>query len=529
VPVQDTVKLTIDGREITAPKGTPVIEAARRAGIPIPHYCYHPYLSVAGNCRMCLVEIEKFPKLQIACSTQVAEGMVVRTATPQALAARAGVMEFLLINHPLDCPICDQAGECRLQEYSVAHGRAYSRLDDDKHRGRKNVDLGAHIVFDEERCIKCTRCVRFCDEVTKTGELALFNRGDDAIIGVFPGRSLDNPYSGNTVDVCPVGALTLKEFRFQSRVWFLEQKESVCAGCARGCNVTLWVRDERIVRITPRENPEVNKTWICDEGRLSYQPLHAGERLLEPRVEGAAARWDDALVEAARLLTGGGGRRPRLGVVASSRMTLEELSLLRRLCERAGAEAGLAALERGQDDDVLIRRDKTCNLAGARLLGFERPAAEVLGAAAEGKLDVLYVLEEELFGPAVPVAEADLARRAAARVPALIVSASFSSRVPAQARVALPAAAYGEFEGTCVNFEGRAQRLRAAVERPGRARTHLGILSALARAAGWGEWPADPAAAWEQAQAFAAPLAGIAYSQIGAAGVMLAGGGGGRS
>jgi NADH-quinone oxidoreductase subunit G len=516
--------LTIDGREVTAPKGTPLIEAARRAGISIPHYCYHPYLSVPGNCRMCLVEIDKFPKLQIACATPVAEGMVVRTATAQVLEARAGVMEFLLINHPLDCPICDQAGECRLQEYSVAHGRAYSRLEDDRHRGRKNVDLGPHIVFDEERCIKCTRCVRFCDEVTKTGELALFNRGDDAIIGVFPGRRLDNPYSGNTVDVCPVGALTLKEFRFQSRVWFLQQKESVCAACARGCNVTLWARDGRIFRITPRDNPEVNKAWMCDEGRLSYQALYAEERLLEPRVGGAAARWEEALLEAARLLATGGAGRPRLGVIASPRMTLEELSLLRRLCERTGAEAGLAVLERDEDDDILIRRDKSCNRAGARLLGFERPAVEILGAAAEGNLDVLYVLEEELFGPGASKSDADLVRRAAAKAPALLVHASFAARVPAKARVALPVAAYGEYEGTCINFEGRAQRLRAAVERPGRARTHLMILSALARAAGWGEWPADPAAAWEQARALAAPLAGIAYAQVGAAGVMLAGG-----
>ena len=524
----ETVTLKIDDRTITAPKGTMVIEAARRAGIEVPHYCYHPYLSVAGNCRMCLVEIEKMPKLQIACSTQVAEGMVVRTGTPQALAARAGIMEFLLINHPLDCPICDQAGECRLQEYSVAHGGGASRMEDGKTHGRKNVDLGPHIVFDEERCIKCTRCIRFCDEVTKTGELALFNRGDEAIIGVFPGRQLDNPYSGNTVDLCPVGALTLREFRFQSRVWFLERRESICTGCARGCNATLWVRDEKIHRITPRENPEVNKVWICDEGRLSHQPLYAEPRLLEHLVSGSAARWEEAVREAAALLgPQRGGPRPRVGVIASPRASLEDLFALRRLCEKTGAVSGLPAFERGRDDEILIRSDRTSNRAGAKLLGFERQAAEVLEAAAQGKIDVLYVMEEEIFGPHAAAAEAGLARKAAERVPALVLHAVFRSRVPEKTRVAFAAAAWGEVEGTHVNFQGRAQRTSAAVRRPGRARSHLTILSALAGAAGWGEWPSESLPAWTEVRRSIGPLAALPEQGVGPAGAPLAGAGGG--
>jgi NADH-quinone oxidoreductase subunit G len=523
------VKLTIDGKEITAPKGTWVIEAARRAGIDVPHYCYHPYLTVAGNCRMCLVEIEKMPKLQIACSMQVAEGMVVRTGSPQVLAARAGVMEFLLINHPLDCPICDQAGECRLQEYSVAHGTPYSRFDEPKEHGRKNVDLGPHVVFDEERCIKCTRCVRFCDEVTKTGELALFNRGDRAIIGTFPGRSLDNPYSGNTVDVCPVGALTLREFRFKARVWFLKQTPSICTACARGCNVTLWTQDEKIQRLTPRENPEVNKVWMCDEGRLSYQPLYGRQRLLEPQLDRRGVRWEEAFAEAARLLTPKDGHRPFVGVVASPRASLEELALLRKLCEKTQAKAGLPALERGDDDDILIRRDKSSNRAGARLLGFERSAADVLKEAADGRLDVLYVMEEEIFGPLADRNDADLLRRALSKVPALIVHASFQDRVPPATRLALPAAAYGEAEGTHVNFQGRLQRAAAAVLRSGRARTHLAILAGVARAAEWGDWPVEASSAWAEAQALAAPLRGIAYADTGALGRIPGGAGAERS
>jgi NADH-quinone oxidoreductase subunit G len=517
----ETVTLTIDERRIDAARGTVVIEAARQAGIDIPHYCYHPYLSVAGNCRMCLIEIEKAPKLQIACSTQVAEGMVVRTRSSMVLEARTGVMEFLLINHPLDCPICDQAGECRLQEYSLAHGRGYSRFEHDKLEGRKNVDLGRHIVFDEERCIKCTRCVRFCDEVSRTGELALFNRGDEAIIGVFPGRRLDNPYSGNTVDICPVGALTLKEFRFRSRVWFLEQGPSICPGCARGCNITVWANQDRIHRFTPRENPQVNKVWMCDEGRLSYLPLVTRERLLDPVMDGEPVRWRDAIERTANLLGGVRERAPRVGVVASPRATIEDLALLRRLCEATSASDGLPKFERGEDDDLLIRKDKTPNRTGARLLGFERPAAEVLEAAAQGKIDVLYVMDEEIFGAAADPEETRLARQAAGRVRSLIVHGSFRDRVPKGATVVLPAAVFGEYEGTFVNFEGRAQRVHALLRRPGRSRTHLAILGALERAAGWGEWSDDPARAWKEAQALAAPLASLGYGEVGSAGVLV--------
>ena len=519
----ETVALTIDDRQITAPKGMVVIEAARRAGIEIPHYCYHPYLSIVGNCRMCLVEIEKAPKLQIACSTQVAEGMVVRTGSKNVLDARAGVMELLLINHPLDCPICDQAGECGLQEYSLAHGSGTSRFDHQKQHGRKNVDLGRHIVFDEERCIKCTRCVRFCDEVSRTGELALLNRGDEAIIGVFPGYKLDNAYSGNTVDICPVGALTLKEFRFRSRVWFLEQTPSICPGCARGCNVTVWAKEDRIYRFMPRENPEVNKVWMCDDGRLSYLPLVARERLLEPQMDGEPVRLQDAVDRAANLLSGIRERAPRVGVVASPRATLEDLALLRRLCEATSATDCIPRFERGEDDDLLIRKDKTPNLAGARLLGFERPAVEVLKAAVEGKIDVLYVMDEDLFGPPSDSDEGDLARRAAGKVRALIVHASFRDRIPGEAKVVLPAAVYGEYEGTYINFEGRAQRVRAAMRRAGRSRTHLALLSALAQTAGWGEWAREPSDAWKEAQALAAPLSGIAYDEVGTEGVMITG------
>jgi len=252
-PGPDEVALVIDDRPVVAKKGTTVLQAAEMAGLLVPHYCYHPGLSIAGNCRMCLVEIEKMPKLQIGCATTVAPGLVVRTGNERVRTVRAGIQEFLLINHPLDCPICDQAGECRLQSYERDYGRGASRFVEEKVHFPKRYDIGRSVVFDAERCIKCTRCIRFCDEVSGSHELALFQRGDHAIIGTFPGKPLDNPYSGCTVDVCPVGALTWKPFRFKARVWFLKNVPSVCAGCARGCNVFVAAFRNRLHRMTPRD------------------------------------------------------------------------------------------------------------------------------------------------------------------------------------------------------------------------------------------------------------------------------------
>ncbi len=399
------MKLTINGRELEVEPGTTVIRAAEKAGIFVPHYCYHAGLSIAGNCRMCLVEIEKMPKLAIACSTVAAEGMVVRTDSPKVKEAQDAILEFLLINHPLDCPICDQAGECRLQEFAFQFGPARSRFLEEKNHGPKSVDLGRHIVFDSERCILCSRCVRFCQEVSKTGELAISHRGDHATIETYPGMRLDNPYSGNTVDICPVGALTLKEFRFQQRVWFLKDTPSVCAGCARGCNVLSGISKGRILRLTPRENQDVNRWWMCDEGRLSYTKLYGPSRIRWARVEGltgagAAGSLPTASEEGPVLpkLNEGvppaphpiGAMRPgetvmavaleaaakaleaaraagRVEFVFSPRATNEDIYALGKLAkELFGADrAALPSFERGEDDFLLIRKDRSPNRAGA--------------------------------------------------------------------------------------------------------------------------------------------------------------------
>ncbi|HXI04064.1 MAG TPA: 2Fe-2S iron-sulfur cluster-binding protein, partial [Candidatus Saccharimonadales bacterium] len=281
----DTVKLTINGKEVEVPKGTSVLEATRAEGLPVPpHYCYHQGLTVAGNCRMCLVKIEKMPKLVTSCTTTAGEGMVVETDHDEVKKAVAGVEEFLLANHPLDCPICDQAGECRLQQYSYKHGNTAGRFREHRLQFKKDVEVGPHVVLDCERCIMCTRCVRFCNEITQTGELGVFQRGLYNEIGIFPGKRLDNDYSGNVVDLCPVGALTLKEIRFRKRVWYLRDVPSVCGSCANGCNVLLGVADNRLWRLTPRENREVNGWWMCDEGRLSFREVRSEDRLSVPEI-----------------------------------------------------------------------------------------------------------------------------------------------------------------------------------------------------------------------------------------------------
>ncbi|HEY6224571.1 MAG TPA: 2Fe-2S iron-sulfur cluster-binding protein, partial [Gemmatimonadales bacterium] len=257
------INLTIDGVPVTVPPGTLLIEAAKQAGVLVPHYCYHPGLPVAGVCRMCLVHVEKQPKLAIACATQVAEGMVVRTAAPEAKAARQGVLEFLLINHPLDCPICDQAGECELQDFVFQEGRAGTRYSEYPKRFNPVEDFGPDVLYVPNRCILCTRCVRFMEDVAKEPVLNVSERGDRAFIGIHPEARLDHPWAGNVVDLCPVGSLLSKDFLHKARAWELDKAASVCTGCSQGCNVTLDLRDNTVVRVRPRPNLDVNRYFIC--------------------------------------------------------------------------------------------------------------------------------------------------------------------------------------------------------------------------------------------------------------------------
>src|SRR5579883_1891514 len=362
VPVVDKIKVKVDGKEVEVPKTTPdplsgkplpttMIQACNVAHVDVPHYCYHPKLPVAGNCRMCLVEfgipavgpdrkpilnpdgtpkISKSPRPAIACATPVSPGMEIYTTTPAVKQMREGVLEFLLINHPLDCPICDQAGECKLQEYSVDYGRSESRFAEPKVHKPKRVDLGPRIVLDDERCILCTRCIRFTKDIAGDDALGIVNRGSYNTLSAYPGRQFDNNYTLNTVDICPVGALTSKDFRFQMRVWFLKETKSLCTSCGTGCNTIISSREEKVYRYEPRENDAVNSSWMCDYGRLNYKWIGRPYRLVQPQGPGSAPlSWPAALKEVSERLK----RAPKgsSAVIGSARQTNEELFLIGKL------------------------------------------------------------------------------------------------------------------------------------------------------------------------------------------------------
>lgn len=525
-------RLTIDGKEIEVPAGTNLIEAARQAGIEIPHYCYHPALSIAGQCRLCMVDLDKAPRPTIACNTQAADGMVVFTDTERVRETRRSMMEFHLINHPLDCPVCDQAGECWLQIYYMKHGLYDPRMADEKVHKPKAVPLGRHVMLDAERCILCSRCVRFCDEITGTGELGIFNRGDHSEIGLFPGHALDNAYSGNVVDICPVGALTDRDFRFRVRVWYLDSVPSVCRACARGCNIDVHVNrrrrhhDEgrRVARLKPRFNAEVNRWWLCDAGRYGFGFVDGPGRLLVPGRRAGSGESEPSMDEAIEALADLLRRTPpeALAVVASPEMSNEDLFALRQLLAARGAvRAGFRVPPAvpGDEDDFLIRADKHPNTRGAELIGPDGDVAALLADARAGRVRVLLVFEHDLFDSAWPEGEVAAALEA---VETLVFVGGVANRTSARAHLALPAAAWLERDGTFTNFEGRVQRFRAAVEPAGLARPAWEILGHLLAALGTPP-PASRAALWFRQLAAAVPaFAGLGYESLGDTGRLVA-------
>jgi NADH-quinone oxidoreductase subunit G len=465
----DAIKLTIDGREVTTAKGKTVIQAAAEVGIAIPHYCYHPKLTIAGNCRMCLIEIEKMPKLQIACNTQVAEGMSVLTQSAKVLAVRQAVLEFLLINHPVDCPICDQAGECWLQDYYMEHDRAPSRFDAGKIHDRKKTVFGPHVIFDGERCIKCTRCVRFCQEISKTNELAVVNRGDHSTISLFADAQLDNPLSANVVDICPVGALTDRDFRFKVRVWYLQKTRSICPGCSTGCNISVETYQNRIARFKPRINEDVNSHWICDEGRYCFHDLTGGERLTTPmiRQEGglAPATWEQALQAVVNGLRAAG---PPAGIL-SGRNTNEEAFLFAKLIRKLSADAMLEVVyqerELTETQKILMSPDRAPNFRGARDMGVGSDGGfgALMHRLIAGQLATAFVVGEDLLNGKAEVAAI---RAALQKLSFLVVQDIRMTETAKLAHVVLPATHFGEKDGTYTNRRGRVQRLNAAVVPP---------------------------------------------------------------
>ena len=526
-------KLTIDGKEIEVEAGTNLIEAARRLGIEVPHYCYHPGLSIAGQCRLCMVDIEKAPRPTIACNTQAADGMVVHTQTDRVKETRRSMMEFHLINHPLDCPVCDQAGECWLQIYYMKHGLYEPRMTDEKVHKPKAVPLGPHVMLDAERCILCSRCVRFCDEITGTGELGIFNRGDHSEIGLFPGQDLENNYSGNVVDICPVGALTDRDFRFQVRVWYLDTTKSICTGCARGCNIDVHVNRKRphhaegrrVARLKPRFNAAVNAWWICDVGRYGFHHVDDPSRVTTAqRRDGAQTTdtgWDEAVAAVADAL-----RRhvpDEVAILASPDQSNEDLFALRRLCEERGIRNvafRVPAAATAADDDFLLRADRHPNTRGAELIGLDGDAAGILAAARAGRIKLLWVFEHDLLAGGWPAAET---RRALERVETLVWSGTNANATSALAHRVLPLAAWAERDGTFTNFLGRVQRFRAGVEPLGDALAGWDAIGRVLAAAGLS--PAGSRAEhWfrELAKRVAA-FAGLTYQAIGDGGAMVAG------
>jgi NADH-quinone oxidoreductase subunit G len=530
-------KLSIDGREVSVPEGTTVIQAAEKLGIYVPRYCYHPGLSIAGNCRICLVELEKAPKLQIACNTPVTEGMVVHTKNDKAEDGRRAVLEFLLANHPLDCPVCDQSGECDLQNFYLNFGLYNPRFREHKVKKHKAVTLGPHVMLDQERCILCSRCVRFTDEITKTGEFGIFNRGDHAELGIYPGNELDNPYSANVVDICPVGALTERDFRFKARVWYLSSAPTVCDGCSQGCNMDMhYLLDRphlnegaRVVRVKPRYNPDVNQWWLCDEGRYSFGWIDQ-ERLRKvrgPSADAANATWEQALTAISTVLAGlrKEQKGARIGVIASARLTNEELFLIREVFQGAlGARVSASVPEKpGSCDDFLIKADKNPNTLGATLLGMAGSnaapdASQIVDEALAGNLDALWVMGHDL----VKLFGEEKARELSKRVGLFVFSGTNENQTVPLAHWVLPSAAYVEKDGTFVNCHGRVQRIGRAFPPLKDSREDWRILLELAGKLGL---PLDwrgPEEIFHGLAKACAPFEGLSYETIGTQGVDVA-------
>ena len=492
-PVQ-MVNVQIDGVWLQFPKGTRVIEACRQAQKLIPHYCYHPKLSAPGNCRMCMVEmgmpkmtpdrkpvvgadgrpeIAWIPRAQISCAQDVSEGMGVRTNSPMVQECRKGVMEFLLINHPLDCPICDQAGECKLQEFSVEHGTAESRFLERKVKKPKSVELGPRVTLDAERCILCTRCIRFMKEVANDDVLGIVDRGTFNSISTHPDRILDHNYSLNTVDICPVGALTSSDFRFKMRVWFLKETATIDTNCGTGSNVIVGSRENVIYRITPRDNEAVNGCWLPDSHRLNFKYVGSPERLkapvIRPQLGEEGPTWQQAINLAVEALKRNAGR---VAIVASGRSTNEELFLVKRLATALGAKVDILPRS-GIADGMLIAADRNPNTSGAKLLGVATgQLGEIVAGVKDGSITALITLGED-------ATKAGLSEEDLAKLDAIVATDILPNKTTVKADVVLPLCAPLEKRGSMINLKGRLQRLNRAVTAPGSARDDWEVLRDL--------------------------------------------------
>ncbi|MBT9560150.1 MAG: (2Fe-2S)-binding protein [Myxococcales bacterium] len=470
------MKVTIDGRELEVENGTTILQAAQKVGVEIPTFCYHPGLSAPANCRMCLVNTNKAPKLLPACYATCMDGMEVKTNDEKTLRTRKSTLEFILLHHPVDCPICDQAGECVLQDNYFAHSAQPSRTFTRKNHKPKATPIGKNVILDAERCIVCTRCVRFCDEVSKTNELQVVNRGERSFVTTFPGRALDNDYATNTVDICPVGALTSRDFRFKMRVWFLKSVSSICSGCSKGCNITLDHGGGTTQRYRPRENQDVNRWWMCDPGRLSYKQFQES-RLTDAQIDGVVHPVREAVGAAARRLRSAGDPS-KVAIVPSLLMSNEDAIALAVLTKRAGFGAWyIGGRAPGKEDDLLQKADKNPNRAGvlavAKAFGIDtHPLASLATAGAAG---VLWFGHEHAADAKVLAAVQQLPR---------VVVVSNASEWTTGASVLLPSRTFEECSGTWISVDGRLQRFAAGPDAKGASVAMWDLCFRLLRALG---------------------------------------------
>ena len=518
----DTVTLTIDGRQVTVEKGKTVLQAAIENGISVPYYCYHPGIGIDGSCRVCIVKIEKMPKLQTSCSTLCADGMIVSTRTPDVVEARAGVFEFLLINHPLDCPVCDKGGECPLQDFSYQFGRDQSRMEFPRREFdgdgvKADVDFGPTLMLNRNRCILCTRCVRFMRDVDGDAQINIIDRGYGSEIATFQEEGVHSILSGNLMDVCPVGAITTRDYRFKSRPWDNPNAaDTICTLCEKGCNVTAWIKAKpewakgsRLIRFTPRFNPDVNSYWMCDIGRFEYHWIEGDDRVRKPLErrgpgENAAlepASWRELNAKLVDRLAAAGRSNPdSVRFLLSAHASHEELFLFRRLTEELiGDTKGVSVVwrhrEKPQPADAKFKVPPVDapNVNGARMFGFvsgnvgdevrEADIAALRKAVEEGQVSALYVFEP---GPEGSLGDVEwiLSARKRGALPLLIVQGVLMTEVARAADFVLPGASYVEKEASYTNGQGRLQGTARAIPPPGDALEDWQILVNLATAAG---------------------------------------------
>ena len=525
----ELVNIHLDGKEVEVPAGMNLIEAVALHGKEVPHYCYHPHLSIAGNCRMCLVEmgmpmrdrgtgepvleedgsqkIGWVPKPVIGCGTNVAPGMHVNTQNEMVDSSREAIMEFLLVNHPLDCPICDQAGECRLQEFATDYGQGYSRYVERKNVKPKRTRLGPRVTLDDERCILCSRCIRFCQEVVDDDVLGFVDRGSFSTLTCFPGKELSNNYSLNTVDLCPVGALTSTDFRFKMRVWFLKESPSLCPESSAGCNTLVSSREGEIHRITPRRNDSVNDTWMPDSGRALYKTVRADDRLAVPRIDQQATSLEDALQSAFHEL-----KDKKIGIVGSCRSSLEEQFLLNRLAKGTKAKKFLRG-HFGEDDGILLSSDRTPNLRGALVSGFASSypkdnLSSLSSALKKGQIEALIVLSEDLL-------ESKVDAESLLGVPVVFLG-THENATSQLAKVVIPTLTSFEKSGSFINRSFFLQAFQQAVPGPAGLLPDVNVLARLINelVEDASQSPGLPEIWNDMSSSSSSPLKGLSFSDL---------------